>query len=329
MRVEQWGARVHQGDLAAVTAKTQACIDGATDEYEAEHRMVHADGSVRWFLSRGSLVRGPEGTPHRFVGTKVDITERKRAEKAIREKEAALRSSDRQIRHLAGRLIAAQEVERARIARDLHDDTSQQLAGLAIALSGLKRRVSALTDDASLREDVSSLQQRAIALAENVRHVSHDLHPSALEHTGLEAALATYCSDLRRQQVVDVTFGSEGEVESTDRTLALCLYRVAQEALRNVVAHAHARHVDVRVRAGVDGVELTIADDGKGFDLVRARESGEGLGLISMNERVHMAGGAVTIATELNRGTRIHVRIPATRHLPTDAGDESGRYATT
>ena len=127
--------RVHPADVPMVTARAQACIDGHIGEYDVEHRMIHKDGSVRWFLSRGSLVRHGDGAPYRMVGTKVDITERKRAEEAIREREAVLRVSDQEIQHLVGRLIAAQEVERARLARDLHDDTSQQLAGLAIALS--------------------------------------------------------------------------------------------------------------------------------------------------------------------------------------------------
>ena len=144
IRADDWGSRVHPEDVPMVTARAQACIDGRIDEYEVEHRMIHKDGSVRWFLSRGSLLRRADGTPHRMVGTKVDITERKRAEEAIREQEAVLRVSDQEIQNLVGRLIAAQEVERSRIARDLHDDTSQQLAGLAIALSGLKRQVGAL-----------------------------------------------------------------------------------------------------------------------------------------------------------------------------------------
>ena len=143
IRAEDWGSMIHLEDVPTVTARTQACIDGSIDEYEVEHRMIHTDGSVRWFLSRGSLLKRADGTPHRMVGTKVDITERKRAEEAIREKEAVLRASDQEIQNLVGRLIVAQEVERSRIARDLHDDTSQQLAGLAIALSGLKRQVGA------------------------------------------------------------------------------------------------------------------------------------------------------------------------------------------
>ena len=315
--------------LPEVTARVQACIDGDIDVYEVEHRMMHKDGSVRWFLSRGSVMRGADGTPHRMVGTKVDITERKRAEEAIREKEAVLRDSDQEIQHLAGRLIAAQEVERARIARDLHDDTSQQLAGLAIALSGLKRRVGALPGVEDLQADVSSLQQRTIALAENVRHLSHDLHPSVLEHAGLVAALAAYCTDVQRQQTVAVTFSAEGDFASTDADAALCLYRVAQEALRNVVAHAGARRADVRLLRIGDSAELTIADDGKGFDIVRTRaRAAKAWGWSASTSGSGWREEPSVSRPKLNKGTRVRVQIPANQHAQTDAGDESGRYAT-
>ena len=161
-RPEDWGSRVHPQDLPVAGAHVKACIDGHTDVYEVEHRMLHKDGSSKWFLSRGSAKRGADGTLHRLVGTKVDITERKLAGEAIRESEAALQASNREIRHLAGSLITAQDAERARIARDLHDDVSQQLAALSIALSGLKRRVWAASQDEDLQTGLSSIQQRAV-----------------------------------------------------------------------------------------------------------------------------------------------------------------------
>ncbi len=327
VRAEDWGSRVHPEDLAAVTAQAQACIDGDIPEYEVEHRMIHKDGSVRWFLSRGSLLRRADGKPHRLIGTKVDITDRKRAEEAIREKEAVLQASDREIQHLAGRLIAVQEAERARIARDLHDDISQQLAGLAIALSSHKRRVLALANGTALREDVSSLQQRAIDLSEHVRHLSHVLHPSVLEHAGLVAALTAHCSEFQGERGLEVTFSPNGNFESIDPAFALCLYRIAQEALRNIVAHAQARHADVRLLCTGDGIELTVADDGTGFDVVRTRQSGAGLGLVSISERVRLFGGTLSISSELNKGTRVHVQFPAARHGQTVVGAYSERYA--
>ena len=227
-----------------------------------------------------------------MVGTKVDITERKQAEEAIRENEAVLQASHREIQDLAGRLIASQEVERARIARDLHDDLSQQLAGLSIALSGVKRRVGALPGTGDLQGDVSSLQQRTIALAENIRHLSHDLHPSVLEHAGLVAALtrvlrgapapaAPSTRDVQRRRATSTSTGADA---------ALCLYRVAQEALRNVVTHADARHAEVRLRRIGDRAELTIADDGKGFDIVQARRSGQ-RPRAGQHQRARQAGG--------------------------------------
>ena len=169
-------------------------------------------------------------------------------------------------------------MERARIARDLHDDLSQQLAGLSIALSGVKRRVGALPGTGDLQGDLSSLQQRTLALAENIRHLSHDLHPSVLEHAGLVAALSAYCAEIQSRHTVALTFSVDGEFDSTGDDVALCLYRVAQEALRNVVTHADARHAEVRLRRVGDRAELTIADDGKGFEIVHARRSAKGLG---------------------------------------------------
>ena len=312
-RAEDWGSRVHPLDMAAVTARAQACIDGSVDEYEVEHRMIHKDGSVRWFLSRGSLVRRADGTPHRMVGTKVDITERKLAGDAIRENEAVLQATNREIQDLAGRLIAGQEVERARIARDLHDDLSQQLAGLSIALSALKRRLGALPGAGDLQGDVSALQKRAVGLAENIRRLSHELHPSVLEHAGLVAALASHCTELQRREAIDVAFSAEGDFTTVCADSALCLFRVAQEALRNVVTHAGARHAEVRLRQTVDFTELTISDDGRGFDIIRTAKSIQGLGLVSINERVRLAGGSVSFVTELNKGTRVRVEVPADR----------------
>ena len=313
-RPDDWGARVHPEDVAVAAAGVKNCVDGITDAYEVEHRMVHKDGRVKWMLSRGSALRGPDGSLRRLVGTKVDITERKLAEDAIRESQVVLDASHREINDLAGRLIASQEVERARIARELHDDLSQQIAGLSIALSSIKRQVTGMPDTADLASDVSSVQQRAVALAENVRHLSHDLHPSVLEHAGLVDTLAAHCAEIERNQRVAVRFSADGDFKSTSIDTMLCLYRVAQEGLRNVVTHANARRADVRLFRVGDFAELSIADDGRGFDIVGAGRRGHGLGLISITERVRLAGGTVTIMTEVNKGTRLRVQIPANGH---------------
>ena len=259
----------------------------------------------------------------------VQRTRRRRAERAVRETDerfrlmadappvlAESRQAEREredltrhLRDLAGRLIAAQEVERTRIARDLHDDVSQQIAALSIALSSLRRRAAAMPDGADLQDDFSSLQQRTNTLAESVRDLSHDLHPDVLLHVGLATALAAYCNELSLSRAVAVTCSAQGNFESIDPEAALCLYRIAQEALRNVVKHAEARHAEVRVLRTGDGAELMIADDGKGFD-IDTRKNGTGLGLVSIIERARLSGGTVSIVTALNKGTRVLVRIP-------------------
>jgi len=319
-RPEDWGARVHPQDVPAAADRIKSCIDGASETYDIEHRMVHKDGSTKWFLSRASAMRRADGTLHRLVGTKVDITAHKRAEEIIRESEAALRVSHREIQHLAGRLIEAQDAERARVARDLHDDVSQQLAALSIAFSGLKHRVAGLPGSGDAHGDLQALQQRTMTLAESVRHLSHDLHPTVLQHVGLVVALTEYCTELSHAHDVVVTCSAEGNFDGLAPDAALCFYRIAQEALRNVVAHAGASAAQVHLRRVGESGELTIADDGRGFLLPGSHRSGKGLGLVSITERVRLAGGTLSVVTELNKGTRLQVQIPVSApgnvHVP-------------
>ena len=252
---------------------------------------------------------GPDGSFTGYVGCDVDITERKNAEDVIRASQAALEASHQEVRSLAGRLIEAQEVERARIARDLHDDVSQQLAGVSIAFSGLKQRLGESHISEELRQEVTLLQQQTLKLARNVRQLSHDLHPAVLQHLGLVKGLTSYCGELGRAHGVAMTCTAVGDFATITPDAALCVYRIAQEALRNVIAHACARSVEVRLLRTSDHVQITIADDGRGFDATRARRDA-GLGLVSMSERARIIGGVVSIVSAPSEGTRLQATIP-------------------
>ncbi len=210
---------------------------------------------------------------------------------------------------MAGRLIGAQEVERARIARDLHDDVSQQLAGVSIAFSGLKQRLGAYHLSEELRQELVELQQQTLALSRSVRQLSHDLHPAVLQHLGLVKGLTSVCGELGRAYGVAMTCTAEGDFSAITPDATLCVYRIAQEALRNVIAHAGASRVNVRLLQMGDQAQLTIADDGRGFDATNRGER-DGLGLVSMSERARMLGGTVSIVSALNQGTRVQATIP-------------------
>ena len=236
------------------------------------------------------------------------VEERRTKEQALRRNETALRASYDRIQDLAGRLITAQEAERSRIASDLHDDVNQQLAGLSIALSNVKQQLQN-GGDGTVQNELTLLQQRTVDLADVIRNLSHELHPGVLQHVGLAAALKGHCAEFDRQHAIEVTLSAADGLDGIPDDVALCLYRVAQEALRNVAAHAGARKAQVTLRSTDDGLELVIADDGQGFDLAEARHQ-EGLGLISLDERVRLVGGSLTINTEPKRGTEVRVQVP-------------------
>ena len=245
-----------------------------------------------------------------IAGLLVQRARGRRMAAAMRENQATLEASNRQISDLFGRLITAQETERGRIARDLHDDVSQRIAGLSIMIAGLKSRLGGAADDSDVMQALASMQRNTIGLAEEIRHVSHDLHPSMLQHAGLVAALRQSCLQFEQLQGTAVTYTADSGVGPVDDDTALCLYRIAQEALRNVAKHAGASRVDVALTRTPDGLQLTIADDGHGFDLAGTRAAAGGLGLVSIDERVRLLRGGVSIDTQPRGGTRVRVLIP-------------------
>jgi signal transduction histidine kinase len=237
--------------------------------------------------------------------------QRQRAEEALRASEESLRQSQRELRVLAGRLLRAQEAERRRIARELHDDLSQSLALLAVELEllGLKPPGSA----GQLAERVQGLVARAREVSSDVHRLSHRLHPSKLEQLGLVAALAGLCKELEHAHGLRIGFTAHAVPPVIPEETALCLYRIAQEALRNVVKHSAARGAGVGLTAGAGALCLSVADTGAGFDPAAAARRG-GLGLVSMRERLRLVGGTLDLQSRPGHGTRLDVRVP----LPAD-----------
>jgi two-component system sensor histidine kinase UhpB len=234
------------------------------------------------------------------------VRERDRATLGLQRQEAALRRSYARLRELAGQLISAQESERARIARDMHDDFNQQLAAVSIGISGLRQR---LPRDGELSGVLQQLQDRTVALTDELRQFSHELHPRMLDHVGLAAALRTHCGQLEKQHKLRVHLAADEDLGALSRDVAICVYRVVQEGLRNVLNHARVQDAHVDVRRASGGIEVRIADGGVGFD-PRDAATRQGLGLLSIEERARLVGGRATVESKAGHGTTLHVYIP-------------------
>jgi signal transduction histidine kinase len=245
---------------------------------------------------------------------------RRRAENIVRARESALRASYDRIRQLNARVINAQETARAAIARELHDDVCQELVSVLLELSNLKRSSGHVLGPGAL-EQLSQLHDTTSSVVEDIRRMSHDLHPATLRLIGLAAAVRAHCIEVERRNDVQVAFESEGELSSVHLDIALCLFRVVQEALRNAAAHGDARRMAVAIRRLENVVALTVTDDGRGFDVDAARQSSGGLGLVSMEERVRLLSGTIEIVSGPTQGTTIIVHIPADARIETPAVD--------
>ena len=209
---------------------------------------------------------------------------------------------------LTRRLLHAQEDERRSVARELHDGLNQTLAMLGVEVSIALDQLP--TSARSARRQLHQIGIRVEQLSEEVRQISHRLHPALLEHLGLISALRSFCSEFEESRHIDVQFFCKGSSDQIPFPIAACLYRIVQEALTNAAKHANAREVAVRLVLGEREIVLSIEDNGCGFDVVQpGRHSG--LGLISMEERAQIVGGRFSIDSHIGTGTRVEIVVPA------------------
>jgi signal transduction histidine kinase len=244
-----------------------------------------------------------------IAGLLVHRRQRRQAEEGVLKSEAELRSSYARIRDLARRLITAQEAERTRIARELHDDVGQQLALLSMELEQLGDSVQSARADALKRAHDAS--DRAAVISTSVHDLSHQLHPPKLELIGLVAAIDGLRGELAAQHQIEINFSHQGVPAGVPREVALCLFRIAQEGLRNAIKHSAAREVSVELGAASDALVLVVADQGVGFDVNANGDAG--LGLLSMRERLEPVGGTLTIRSAVGAGTRLEAAVPLER----------------
>ena len=233
---------------------------------------------------------------------------RKRSEEALRAKEQSLRKARDDLRLLAGKLLQAQEEERRRIAREMHDDWTQRLAVLAIDASQLEQQLGA--GHPSLPA-LQALRDHLVNLAGDVHALSRQLHPSILDDLGLADALLSECASFSRREAIAVDYRPEGVPARLPKDVSLCVYRVAQEALRNVARHAGVKEARVTLAGAGGKLLLTVEDRGAGFDPTAVR-SRPALGLSSMEERVRLIQAELSIHSEPGRGTTVSVRVPLT-----------------
>ncbi len=299
-----WPAHIHPDDREQAI---DYCLTSSRTRknYEFEYRMLAADGRVVWLHDLVS-VETVDGEPESLRGFMLDITERKLAESALREGEAEVRRSHEELQHLTGRWLSAQEEERRRLARELHDDLSQRLAALAMEAANLKYELRSLP---AAQERIQLMREHLTDMATDVHGISRRLHPAILEELGLVDAVKSECVAFSERVGIPVGFVSDDVPDSVPEDVALCLYRVTQEGLRNVAKHADASEAKISLTGTGDSVVLRICDDGAGFQR-EPKQGRRGLGLASMEERVRLLQGSLSVQSESGHGTTIRVEAP-------------------
>jgi PAS domain S-box-containing protein len=286
-RQNQFVDKIHPDDRAKfLSAIARLTPDNPTGE--VTYRALTADGTLVWLKSNGRGFFDDEGKLLRVIGMVADVTNVKRAEEALAG--------------MTRKLVDAQEQERARIGRELHDDVNQRIAMLSFQLEKLQ------DNPYEIRGRVQQLRNEIIEISNDVQALSHELHSSKLEYLGVVAGMKSWCRDFAERQKIEVDY--RHNVRSTLSTqVGLCILRVLQEALHNAVKHSGVTRTEVQLYEDSGEIHLVVADSGRGFDVEAARQ-GKGLGLTSMRERVRLLNGTIRIESKPMGGTTIHARVP-------------------
>jgi len=291
--IEDFRRYVHPKDREQVSQAIRNAVETHTP-YAGEFRMLWPDGTVRFAAATAKCCYSSNGLPQRMLGITIDISERKRAERELRE--------------LSGRLIAAQEEERSRIARELHDDLSQRLALLAIEIQAL---YNSSTANEPAGESLASVRHRVNQISEDIHSLSHRLHPAILDRVGLVPALRSLCRELQTQSGIKLVFTCRNVPEAIPKHISVCLFRIVQEAIGNVVKHSGAEAADIELTGNAGHVRLRVVDLGLGFE--QDSDHRTGLGLVSMRERVRLVGGELSLRSHVSQGTVVQADIPLPR----------------
>ena len=257
--------------------------------FSMEYRLRRSDGAYRWMFDVASPRVNGDGSFGGFIGSAIDTTDQKLAQQALER--------------VSGQLIEAQEKERSRIARDLHDDICQRLALLSVELATARRSSNESRED--MKKSLLDIQNHCSEIAGDVQSLSHQLHSSKLEYLGISAAIGGFCAELSNQHELSIEFSEEDVPAHLPKDVSLCLFRVAQEALHNAVKYSGVREFIVELSVIEGGVRLTVSDAGAGFDVEEAKKN-RGLGLVSMQERIHLVRGRLSVESEPGAGNQNH-----------------------
>lgn len=288
-----WAEGVHAEDLAK-RLETYIRHFDRQEKFRMEYRLRRQDGEYRWILDMGTPRYNNDGSFVGYVGCCMDISELRQARATVIE--------------FSGRLIRAGEEERARIARELHDDINQRLALLANRIQECDQSTSAHTNLLQKKE-LREIWRLTNEIATDIQHMSHQLHPSKLHYLGLAATVRQLCKEFSEQHKIEVECMVKDFPEDLDENVSLNLFRTVQESLRNVVKHSQAHHVKVELSCESDVVQLRVSDDGIGFNPEHIGST-HGLGLISMQERLRSVGGEFSIWSKPSLGTQVQGRVP-------------------
>jgi PAS domain S-box-containing protein len=306
-----WLEHIYEEDLEGVQDVVRKVLEKGVNHFTVEYRYRHPMHGLLWLnhLSR-ALKRDAAGRATRVIGVIQDITERKLMEERLKKSEVILRNNQRDLQRLAGGLIAVKEEELRRLSRELHDDLTQRLAVIAIEAGKLELQMK--TMEPPLGESIgkiAAIKEQLIKVSEDVHRISRQLHPTILEDLGLIRAIESECAVINQMEHLEIIFRQDAIPGKIPKDVALCLYRIIQEGLKNAITHASAQGCEILLQGLADTVHLTMRDDGMGFDPDEVRHK-PGLGLSSMRERVLLVQGDFSIDTRPGCGTVISVSIP-------------------